>query len=310
MSQVNSTALSSFNQNHILYDQVRPTFPDSAVDDLMFNMMSLVPGKAKVLEVACGTGKFTRKLVERGFSKRQVNEEEGQEGEAMLVASDPSEGMIKSFELNFPTTGANSSTDNPPVFQASVYDLTTTPQATARAPFDAVIAAQAFHWFGTRSALRQLAAVLKPEGKLGLVWNYEDLEGLPATNWQVRVTLLVWGYDIHVPQYRRMTWLKAFTDTMSEDDNGDEEGKQYFEMPYKEAHHRFTLNMPRDTVWPYWASRSYITALPQEKQDEIRNQVEEIVYAKDIPAEDLGGENGDELVVRRATHIVCATKSK
>lgn len=309
MSQVNSTALSSFNQNHLLYDQVRPTFPDSAVDDLVFTMMGLVPGTARVLEVACGTGKFTKKLVERGFSKRSDGE-----GEAMLVASDPSEGMIKSFQLNFPTSS------DPPVFQASVYDLTTTPaiSSSTQAPFDAVIAAQAFHWFGTRAALRQLAAVLKPDGKLGLVWNYEDLEGLPETNWQVRVTLLVWGYDIHVPQYRRMTWLKAFggpeddkaAEVQGEGKAEKDDGKQYFDMPYQEAHHRFTLTMPRASVWPYWASRSYITALPQEKQNEIQKQVEEIVYADDIPAEDLGGEDGNELVVRRATHIVCATKAK
>jgi SAM-dependent methyltransferase len=37
-----------------------------------------------------------------------------------------------------------------------------------------VVAAQAFHWFDTEAALREAARMLKPEGRIALVWNQPD----------------------------------------------------------------------------------------------------------------------------------------
>jgi len=39
---------------------------------------------------------------------------------------------------------------------------------------DAVVVAQAFHWFANRDALREICRILKPEGALVLVWNTRD----------------------------------------------------------------------------------------------------------------------------------------
>jgi SAM-dependent methyltransferase len=39
---------------------------------------------------------------------------------------------------------------------------------------DTVVAAQAFHWFDTDRALREAARMLKPEGRIALVWNTRD----------------------------------------------------------------------------------------------------------------------------------------
>lgn len=39
---------------------------------------------------------------------------------------------------------------------------------------DTVIAAQCFHWFETGAALREAARMLKPEGRIALVWNDRD----------------------------------------------------------------------------------------------------------------------------------------
>ncbi|VVQ29829.1 putative methyltransferase [Pseudomonas fluorescens] len=39
---------------------------------------------------------------------------------------------------------------------------------------DVEICAQAFHWFASTEALTEIARVLKPGGKLGLVWNLRD----------------------------------------------------------------------------------------------------------------------------------------
>jgi SAM-dependent methyltransferase len=40
---------------------------------------------------------------------------------------------------------------------------------------DAMVVAQAFHWFANDSALAEIHRVLRPGGRLGLVWNRRDL---------------------------------------------------------------------------------------------------------------------------------------
>ena len=38
---------------------------------------------------------------------------------------------------------------------------------------DAVIIAQGFHWFADLDSLKEIYRVLKPQGKLGLIWNFD-----------------------------------------------------------------------------------------------------------------------------------------
>ena len=49
---------------------------------------------------------------------------------------------------------------------------------------DAVVCAQAFHWFSNTQSLAEIRRVLKPGGSLGLVWNVRDeqVEWVKALN--------------------------------------------------------------------------------------------------------------------------------
>jgi ubiquinone/menaquinone biosynthesis C-methylase UbiE len=39
---------------------------------------------------------------------------------------------------------------------------------------DVVVAAQAFHWFDAVAAAKEIRRVLKPGGRMGLIWNVRD----------------------------------------------------------------------------------------------------------------------------------------
>jgi SAM-dependent methyltransferase len=65
------------------------------------------------------------------------------------------------------------------------------------ASVDAVVVAQAFHWFDAPRALGEIARVLQPDGGLGLIWNERD-ESVPwvaelsrVMQWDVRMPYVV-----------------------------------------------------------------------------------------------------------------------
>lgn len=96
-SVVNETALNSFNKNHTTYDTFRPSFPSKVIDPFLTSL-GLAKEKnlgafefkteKKILELAAGTGKFTKNLIKNGWKET-------------VAVVEPSEGMLKSFNVNF-----------------------------------------------------------------------------------------------------------------------------------------------------------------------------------------------------------------
>lgn len=123
------------------YDAWRPTYPEAAVD-------WLVPPRAtRVVEVGAGTGKLTDHLVERGL-ELDVVEPDGR----MLDLVRQRHPGLQTHE-----TGASSL----PLDDGSV---------------DAVLVADAWHWFPQEEAAAEAARVLRPGGWLGCVWNIARLQ--------------------------------------------------------------------------------------------------------------------------------------
>ena len=118
------------------YERGRPTYPAEAV------RWMLGEHPLTVLEVGAGTGKLTRVLTDLGHD---------------VQATDPDAAMLHILEKEVPgARTAQASAEDIPLGDASV---------------DAVIAAQAFHWFDLGRALPEVARVLRPGGRLCLVWN-------------------------------------------------------------------------------------------------------------------------------------------
>jgi len=122
------------------YDRGRPSYPEAAV--------SWLTGErpATVLELGAGTGLLTARLLERGHD---------------VLATDPDEEMLARLSARLPDVRtAVAAAEDLPVADRSV---------------DVVVCAQAFHWFDPDKALPEIARVLRPGGRLALVWNQPDL---------------------------------------------------------------------------------------------------------------------------------------
>lgn len=129
----------SFGSEAAAYERGRPSYPPEAIDWL------LPPGARDVLDLGAGTGKLTTRLVERGLD---------------VVAVDPIAEMLELLRAALPATPALLGTaEQIPLDDNSV---------------DAVLVAQAWHWFDPERAVAEVARVLRPGGRLGLVWNTRD----------------------------------------------------------------------------------------------------------------------------------------
>lgn len=140
---VHEVAEEGFGKEAATYERVRPSYPPDAVAWLAGNL-ELGPGRT-VIDVAAGTGKFTRLLVPFG---------------ATLVAAEPVEGMRRSFVQAVPGV---------PMVAAVAEAL-----PVAGGSIDAVTVAQAFHWFDAERTFEEFRRVLRQGGRVGLVWNARD----------------------------------------------------------------------------------------------------------------------------------------
>ncbi|EMG47752.1 hypothetical protein G210_1803 [Candida maltosa Xu316] len=220
--QANSTAVNSFNTNHSEYDVFRPSFTPILVDPFLVHLglATYEPQgykfdtSKKILEIAAGTGKFTQNLVDSGWKDT-------------LTVLEPSSGMLETFNKKFPQIKNQ--------ILGSSYDISLDDDSV-----DAVIIAQGFHWFADLESLKEIQRVLKPNGKLGLIWNfdyvsysqdsvkdkkteyynagsqyYKSLDFKVDNNkkvfeeyfnkqpWNEVVTQYFYGFDVDVPQYRQ-----------------------------------------------------------------------------------------------------------
>ena len=121
------------------YERARPGYPDDAVRWLVGDE------PLDVIDLGAGTGKLTRSLVALGHR---------------VTAVEPLPEMRAQLEAAVPVTPA----------LAGAAESLPLPDASA----DVVTSAQAFHWFDHARALPEITRVLRPSGRLALVWNSRD----------------------------------------------------------------------------------------------------------------------------------------
>lgn len=121
------------------YARFRPSYPDAAIDAILGGLPP--PDSLAIVDVGAGTGIMSRLLADRG---------------AHVVAVEPNAAMRAAAQ------------EHPRVrFVDGSAEATTLAAATA----DLVVVAQAFHWFDRARTLPEFHRVLRPNGRLALVWN-------------------------------------------------------------------------------------------------------------------------------------------
>lgn len=125
----------SFGADVTAYDRGRPEYVDEHVAWLLDDVTG------PVLDLGAGSGKLTRAVVRLGFD---------------VTAVDPDEAMLRANPASQSLVGT---ADRIPV-----------PEASA----SAVVVGQAWHWFDPDTAGPEIARVLQPAGRLGLIWNTRD----------------------------------------------------------------------------------------------------------------------------------------
>lgn len=141
------------------YETGRPSWAPEAVA-LLVSELGLAAGRV-VADVAAGTGKLTRLLRPSG---------------AAVVAVEPvleMAGVLRRAVAGVPV--ARGLAERLPLRDGSV---------------DAVLVAEAFHWFSVDGALAEFRRVLRPGGGVALLWNRA---GADPTPWQLELGALLAG---------------------------------------------------------------------------------------------------------------------
>jgi SAM-dependent methyltransferase len=161
------------------YAAFRPGYPLEAV--AFIREAAALDSHSAVIDLAAGTGLMTRLLSPVG----------------RLIAVEPVAEMRAALLTCAP--------------EAEVLEGTAERVPLASAIADAVVVAQAFHWFANEAAVREIARLLKPGGALFLVWNdrnrrYRLMRELEA---------ILAPYRSASPHYRRNDWRRVFARSSS-----------------------------------------------------------------------------------------------
>ncbi|MBJ9986513.1 class I SAM-dependent methyltransferase [Acinetobacter sp. S40] len=127
---------------------------------------------------------------------------------------------------------------------------------------DAVICAQSFHWFSNIETLNEIHQILKKEGHLGLVWNQRDIE----INWVKALANILEPLEQDTPRYHSGDWKKVF------------EHQFLFRLESVNVFSQTQKGSVEQVVSKRLLSTSFVAALPEDQQYELKQQFEQVVF--------------------------------
>jgi SAM-dependent methyltransferase len=213
-----------FEAGSEIYERARPSYPEEAVAHL--EATTGITTGSRVLDLAAGTGKLTRQLRADG---------------ATCMAVEPSASMREVFRRMVPG--------------AAIAGGTAELIPVATGAMDAVVVAQAFHWFDPPQALPEIVRVLRPEGWLALIWNERD-ESDPVMAELVRISK--WDLCQPYPMGK---------------DFGAIIGQSNLFGPVERTKFSFVQGLDLTAFVEQVASRSYVQVLPEQERETLLAKV-------------------------------------
>ena len=152
MSEDRHRLRTTFDGAALLYDEVRPGYPEELFDDVV--ELSGIPPGGRILEIGCGTGQATLPFARRGYRVLCV-----ELGENLAAVARRNLAPYPRAEVR---TGDFESFPLP------------------EGAFDLAVSATAFHWLDPALAYPKTARALRPGGAIALFWNehvYSEASG-------------------------------------------------------------------------------------------------------------------------------------
>ncbi len=228
---IHHAAAKGYTSKAAMYARGRPDYPHEIVDWLR-QRLGLEAGRTAI-DLGAGTGKFTQHLVKTG---------------ARVIAVEPVRQMREQLANLLP--------------DVEVLEGTATAIPLPDNSVDALTCAQAFHWFATRAALAEIHRVLKPGGKLGLIWNMRD----ETIDWISQLSAILTPYEGDTPRFSNGTWRGVFPfDGLT---------------PLQEDHFRHVhRGAPEDVIINRLRSTSFIAALPADEEAKVVTKMRALIDA-------------------------------
>jgi SAM-dependent methyltransferase len=139
MTRPASDSIERFNDRAEDYVRYRPAYPPAAIDAILEGLPAV--WSLMVADIGAGTGISARLLADRG---------------ARVIAVEPGTMMRGAAAPHANVRWLAGRAESTGLLDSSV---------------DLVVCAQAFHWFTSAEAVAEFARVLKPGGRLAIMWN-------------------------------------------------------------------------------------------------------------------------------------------
>lgn len=213
MDQVRPERATSFGRTATTYQQGRATYPDEAV-------RWLVRASSRIVDLGAGTGKLTVALL-------AIAPE--------VVALEPQHRMVVELRRAAPGTAAVCSLAEAMPMQSGWAE--------------AVVVAQAFHWFDQERAVPEIRRLLSPGGSLGLIWNVRD----ESVGWVAELARIA-GADNSSRTRADLARLSGFE-------------------PFERRTWRMAQTLDRETLLAHVRSRSNVATLGSSERERVLTEV-------------------------------------
>lgn len=131
------------------YELYRPEYPEGSISKIL-KLCEISNNKVKIADIGFGTGKFTKLLLDKGFT---------------VYAIEPNEQMRAIAENKF-------------INYDNFNSINRTAETTGLEDnsISIITVAQAFHYFDLDKVKKEFKRILKLEGKVVLLWNFRSRE--------------------------------------------------------------------------------------------------------------------------------------